>query len=310
MVVVGERMRGAQLKGIEPDREAAVTPLAATIAVKQFSTLKHDSTAIVLGEVLAAELGVKVGEVVALATRRSDGEKPSEYFQFFRVAGTFKTGHFSFDSTYLYTSLAAAGKVLGRNGLAGWGVRLTDAALAPKVGSEILKVSNEPLRIIEWSRVNEQWHESLGIQKRMIAIIVSLIIAVAAFNLVSTLVISVEDRRSDISILRTIGASPSSIMAIFVISGMFTGVVGTLAGLILGLGISANLTPLVELMEHSLSMTLVRSDVYLINKMPSDPHWHEIAAIGLMSMLLSLVATLYPSWKASRANPVEGLRYD
>ena len=159
-------------------------------------------------------------------------------------------------------------------------------------------------------RSNRNWFTAVQIEKRMMFIILTLIVAVAAFNLVSTLVMTVTDKRADIAILRTLGASPSSIMGIFVVQGALVGVIGTLSGLALGLLIAFNLSSIVPAIEHALGASLLPKDVYLISRMPSDPQWADIGPVVVIALLLSLAATLYPSWRASRIDPAEALRHE
>jgi len=148
------------------------------------------------------------------------------------------------------------------------------------------------------------------VEKRMMFIILTLIVAVAAFNLVSTLVMTVTDKRADIAILRTLGASPGSIMGIFVVQGAMVGVIGTLAGLLLGLGVALNIDVIVPALEQALGASFLPKDIYLISRMPSDPQQADIVPIAVLSLLMAFVATLYPSWHASRVNPAEALRYE
>ena len=164
--------------------------------------------------------------------------------------------------------------------------------------------------VSDWTRTNRQWFESVQIQKRMLFLILALIVAVAAFNLVSMLVMTVTDKRSDIAILRTLGATPRSIMGIFMVQGAASGVIGTLAGLLLGLLVAFNIGHIVPAIESLLGTTLLPANVYLIDHMPSDPRLTDIVPIVIISLLLSFVATLYPSWRASRLQPAESLRHE
>ena len=164
--------------------------------------------------------------------------------------------------------------------------------------------------IRDWTRQNRTWFAAVQLEKRMMFIILTLIVAVAAFNLVSTLVMTVTDKRADIAILRTLGASPSSIMGIFVVQGAMVGVIGTLAGLALGLGVAFNIDVIVPALEQLFRASFLPKDIYLISRMPSDPQQADIVPIAVISLVLAFVATLYPSWRASRVNPAEALRYE
>jgi lipoprotein-releasing system permease protein len=162
----------------------------------------------------------------------------------------------------------------------------------------------------DWTRTNRNWFDAVQIEKRLMFIILTLIVAVAAFNLVSTLVMTVTDKRADIAILRTLGASPRSIMGIFMIQGATAGIVGTAAGVALGLLVAFNIGTLVPALERLLSTSFLPASIYVISRMPSDPQWSDIVPIVAISLLLAFVATIYPSWRASRVNPAEALRYE
>ena len=166
------------------------------------------------------------------------------------------------------------------------------------------------LLIRDWTRQNRNWFAAVQLEKRMMFIILTLIVAVAAFNLVSTLVMTVTDKRADIAILRTLGASPRSIMGVFVVQGSLVGVLGTLAGLLLGLGVAFNIDVIVPALEGLLKASFLPKDIYLISRMPSEPLASDIVPIAIISLVLAFVATLYPSWRASRVNPAEALRYE
>jgi lipoprotein-releasing system permease protein len=169
---------------------------------------------------------------------------------------------------------------------------------------------SERVIVRDWTQQNRTWFAAVQVEKRMMFIILTLIVAVAAFNLVSTLVMTVTDKRADIAILRTLGASPGSIMGIFVVQGAAVGVIGTLAGLLLGLAVAFNIDVIVPFIEHLLHVSFLPRDIYLISKMPSDPQQSDIVPIAVISLVLAFLATVYPSWRASRVNPAEALRYE
>jgi len=189
-------------------------------------------------------------------------------------------------------------------------VKLRDLHQAREVAADLAKTLTGELVIRDWTRQNRTWFAAVQMEKRMMFIILTLIVAVAAFNLVSTLVMTVTDKRADIAILRTLGASPQSIMGIFVVQGAMVGVIGTFAGLALGLGIAYNIDVIVPALERLFHASFLPKDIYLISRMPSDPQQADIVPIAVISLVLAFLATLYPSWRASRVNPAEALRYE
>jgi len=203
-----------------------------------------------------------------------------------------------------------AAKLFRTGGITGVQLKLQDAQTARRVGDELAGSLGSGVIVRDWTHTNRNWFDAVQVEKRMMFIILTLIVAVAAFNLVSTLVMTVTDKRADIAILRTLGASPGSIMAIFMVQGALSGVMGTLGGLGLGLLTAFNIDTIVPAIEHLLGVRFLPGSIYLISKMPSDPQWADIMPIALISLVLSLAATLYPSWRASRVQPAEALRYE
>jgi lipoprotein-releasing system permease protein len=189
-------------------------------------------------------------------------------------------------------------------------LKLDDLFAARTVARELLAQLGNEFYASDWTRSHANFFRAVEIEKRVMFIILTLIVAVAAFNLVSTLVMTVTDKRADIAILRTLGASPGSIMGIFVVQGAAVGVIGTLAGLLLGLGIAVNIDVIVPALEQLFQASFLPKDIYLISKMPSDPRRDDIMPIALISLALAFLATIYPSWRASRVNPAEALRYE
>jgi lipoprotein-releasing system permease protein len=187
---------------------------------------------------------------------------------------------------------------------------LRDLHQAREVAAELAHSLSGNLLIRDWTRQNRNWFAAVQLEKRMMFIILTLIVAVAAFNLVSTLVMTVTDKRADIAILRTLGASPRSIMGIFMIQGATSGIIGTFSGVVLGLLVAFNIGTLVPALERLLSTSFLPSSIYIISRMPSDPRSADIVPIVLVSLALAFVATIYPSWRASRVNPAEALRYE
>jgi lipoprotein-releasing system permease protein len=226
------------------------------------------------------------------------------------VVGTFDSGHFEYDSALVMLHQDDAAKIFRLEGPTGIRIKLKDLNQAREVALVLSQTLSGNLLIRDWTRQNKTWFAAVQLEKRMMFIILTLIVAVAAFNLVSTLVMTVTDKRADIAILRTLGASPRSIMGIFVVQGAMVGVIGTLAGLLFGLAIAFNIDTLVPALERLLNASFLPKDIYLISRMPSDPQYNDIMPIAVIALVLAFLATLYPSWRASRVNPAEALRYE
>ncbi len=307
----GEDMRGAIVRGIDPAQEPQVTDIAAA-ARATLAKLQPGSFGVVLGAELARSLGVREGDPVTLIAPGGQvtpaGVVPR--LKQMTVVGTFDSGHFEYDSGLLMLNIEDAQRIFRLEGPTGVRLKLKDLNRAREVGAELQGQLSGEFLVRDWTRQNRTWFAAVQLEKRMMFIILTLIVAVAAFNLVSTLVMTVTDKRADIAILRTLGASPRSIMGIFVVQGAAVGVIGTLAGLLLGLLVALNIDVIVPALEHLLNASFLPRDIYLISRMPSDPQSSDIMPIALISLALAFVATLYPSWRASRVNPAEALRYE
>ncbi|EJE53280.1 lipoprotein releasing system, transmembrane protein, LolC/E family [Acidovorax sp. CF316] len=310
LIAHGDDMKGALVRGIDPALEGSVTSLAASNA-EVLATLVPGQFRVVLGSELAKSLGVKAGDAATLVVPAGQGGSQSgPRYQPLTVAGTVDSGHFQYDSTLVWMHQADAMATFGLRGPTGIGLKLQDLEQANAVAYQLARSVSGDLLLRDWTQQNRTWFEAVRLQKRMMFIILALIVAVAAFNLVSTLVMTVNDKRADIAILRTLGASPKSIMGVFVVQGAMVGVIGTLAGLALGLSIAYNIDVIVPAIEKALGATFLPKDIYLIDRMPSEPQGADIVPIALISLALAFVATLYPSWRASRVNPAEALRYE
>jgi len=307
----GEDMKGALVRGIDPALEGAVTDLAATNE-KTLNLLVPGEFRVVLGGELARALGVRVGDPVTLIAPAGQltpaGVVPR--LKQMTVAGTFDSGHYEYDSALVLLHHEDAQRIFRLEGPTGVRLKLKDLHQAREVAQQLAQSLSGQLLIRDWTQQNRTWFAAVQLEKRMMFIILTLIVAVAAFNLVSTLVMTVTDKRADIAILRTLGASPQSIMGIFVVQGAMVGVIGTLVGLLLGLGIAFNIDVIVPAIERALNASFLPKDIYLISKMPSEPQSSDIVPIAVISLVLAFVATLYPSWRASRVNPAEALRYE
>ena len=312
LVARGEDMRGAILRGISPAEEAGVTPLAAQLQGSTFAKLKPGEWNIVLGIELARSLGVREGDKITVVTPGGQvtpaGVVPR--LKQFTVAGTFEAGHYDYDSALALVHLDDAARLLRVEGATGVQLKLADAQAARAAAGHLAKALPAGISVRDWTRTNRNWFDAVQLEKRLMFIILTLIVAVAAFNLVSTLVMTVTDKRADIAILRTLGASPGAIMRIFMIQGATSGIVGTAAGVLFGLLVALNIGTLVPALERLLSTSFLPASIYVISRMPSDPQSTDIVPIVLISLALAFVATIYPSWRASRVNPAEALRYE
>ena len=307
----GETMKGVVLRGIDPALEGEVTDLAAAHP-QVLAQLQPGAFRVVLGLELARQLGVRVGDVVTLVAPSGQvtpaGVLPR--LKQMTVAGLFHSGHYEYDAALALMHVEDAQRLLRLEGPTGVRLKLHDLHQAPAVARELAHTLTEHLVLRDWTQQNKTWYAAVQLEKRMMFIILTLIVAVAAFNLVSTLVMTVQDKRADIAILRTLGACPRSIMAVFVVQGALVGVVGTLAGLLLGLAVAWNIDVIVPAIERLLHTSFLPQDIYLISHMPSDPQASDIVPIALISLVLAFVATVYPSWRASRVNPAQALRYE
>jgi lipoprotein-releasing system permease protein len=308
----GEDMKGVMVRGIDPAQEHLVTDVAGGAQAAVLAQLQPGGFGVVLGLELARSMGVRTGDQVTLMAPSGQitpaGVVPR--LKQMTVVGTFDSGHFEYDSALAMVHVDDAAKIFRLEGPSGVRLKLRDLHEARRVADELARTLSGDLVLRDWTRQNRTWFAAVQVEKRMMFIILTLIVAVAAFNLVSTLVMTVTDKRADIAILRTLGASPKSIMGVFMVQGAMVGVIGTLSGLLLGLGIALNIDVIVPALERALNASFLPKDIYLISRMPSDPQYADIMPIAVIALVLSFLATIYPSWRASRVNPAEALRYE
>jgi lipoprotein-releasing system permease protein len=313
MLSAGSAVRGALVRGILPEEEARVSDLGEKMRIGRLDDLKPGEFGVVLGADLARALALLPGDKVALVAPQGlvtpAGVIPR--LKQFTLVGVFEAGISDADAglALIHVKDAQALYQLGDN-VTGVRLKLDDLFAARDVANELLGELPRDLYATDWTRTHANFFRAVDIEKRMMFIILGLIILVAAINIVSTLVLAVKDKQSDIAILRTLGARPGSIMQIFIVQGMLMGVIGTLVGVVIGVLTALNIDVIVPAIESLFRIKFLSKDVYLIPELPSDLQWADVLSISLMALGLSFAATLYPSWSASRTNPAEALRYE
>ncbi|MFZ5502585.1 MAG: lipoprotein-releasing ABC transporter permease subunit [Pseudomonadota bacterium] len=313
MLSFGQSVQGAMVRGIDPSSETGITDLANKIKFGSLHELRGGEFGIVLGIDLARALGVRLDEKVMLIAPQGSitpaGMMPR--LKQFRVVGVFEIGMAPYDSSLALINLNDAQKLfqLG-DAVTGISNKLRNIDLAPLVAQDLQRKLPQQLYANDWTQQNSNYFRAVQIEKKMMFIILSLIVAVAAFNIVSTLVMAVTDKQADIAILRTLGASPRSIMKIFMVQGVVIGVIGTLLGCVSGIALALNLDVVVPFIEQLFGVQFLAKDVYYISELPSDLRYREVALVAAFSFLISLLATLYPSYRASQTQPAEALRYE
>ncbi|MGX4640316.1 lipoprotein-releasing ABC transporter permease subunit [Massilia sp. SYSU DXS3249] len=305
-------MRPVTIRGVLPDAERKVSDIANTMRQGSFDSLAPGSFNIVLGYALAAGLNVQVGDKVTmlLAQAQTTPAGMLPRMRSFTVSGIFESGHMEFDASLAFIGLEDAQKMERLSAPAGLRLRVADMHAAPQVAVELEKSMTGDLVMRDWSKLNAVWFGAVQTEKKMMFIILTLIVTVAAFNLVSTLVMTVTDKQPDIAILRTLGASPASIMKIFMVQGAVAGLLGTALGVGGGVLVALNIDVIVPFIENLLGVQFLSKDIYQFTAVPSDLRWPDVARIGSIAVLLAFAATLYPSWSASRVKPAEALRYE
>ncbi len=313
MLSLGDHAQGVMVRGILPDAENRLTGISGKMKQGSLAGLRPGEFGILLGVDLAHELDAQVGDKVLLLMPQGQitpaGMLPRA--KQFTVAGIFEVGMFPYDNALALVHLEDAQKLYRmENTISGIGARLHDVDRAPEVAQSLNGKLPLGLYASDWTRQNANYFRAVQMEKKMMFIILSLIVAVAAINIVSTLVMVVTDKQADIAILRTLGASPLSIMKIFMVQGIVIGLAGTLLGVFSGVAIALNIETIVPFIEHLFGIQFFEKSVYLISELPSDLHDSDVLTVAYFSFLISLIATLYPSWRASRTQPAEALRYE
>lgn len=311
LVTRGDVMRGVALRGVDPDLEGRVSEIPKHFIQGKALELKPGEFGMALGAELASILNVQLGDRITVMVPEGDinpaGMTPR--MRAFKLIGIIDSGHYEFDSTLAVIHWKDAASLLRLEGPSGLRLKLDDMQRAAKVADE-LSLKLPGLWVKDWTRQNKNWFAAVQTEKRMMFIILTLIIAVAAFNLVSTLVMTVTDKQGDIAILRTMGASAGMIQRIFFAQGFMIGALGTLGGIALGLLVSLNIDVIVPSLEAIFRVQFLPRDIYFISSLPSDVRSGDVVTVGLMAFFLSLLATLYPSWRAAKIQPAQALRYE
>ncbi|TLY80607.1 MAG: lipoprotein-releasing ABC transporter permease subunit [Gammaproteobacteria bacterium] len=300
------------LRGIEPQAEASVTEVARSITQGHLSDLTPGSDRIIVGEVIAERLGLAPGDTLTLLipTVAADGT-PAPKLREFTVAGVFEVGLQDHDATLVFAHLEDV-RALAPAGESAQGlrVRFHDALAAPAFAAKLRALLPRGLDIIDWTQDNANYFRAIRIEKTMMSLILLLIVAVAAFNIVAMLVMVVTDKRTDIAILRTFGASPRRVMGIFITQGLVIGWLGVALGIALGVTLALNVDTIVPFLEHTFRFQIMDADVYYITSIPSDVQWANVVTIAAAALLLTAIATVYPAIRAARTAPAEALRYE
>ncbi|HEV7986797.1 MAG TPA: lipoprotein-releasing ABC transporter permease subunit [Steroidobacteraceae bacterium] len=313
LLMHGEHTAGTAVRGVQPEQERRAVGLAERIQGGRVEDLLDGSYRIILGDALAESLAAHVGDDVVLIAPKGDatpaGIEPR--MRRFRVAGTFHSGMYEYDRALALLNLADAARIyqLGDR-VSGLRLALSDPFMAPRLVRDLALSRGGGYYVSDWTRNHANFFRSIEITKSMLFVILLLLVAVAAFNLVATLVMVVKEKRGDIAILRTIGAAPRSVLAIFTIQGTFIGFTGTAAGAALGLILSANLEALVHALERVLGTHFLDAKVYFMSDLPAYAEWGDVLRICGVAFALCAVATLYPAWRAAGTQPAEALRHD
>lgn len=319
MLSYGQGVQGAIIRGILPAAEDKVADLGIHMKAGRLDDLRAGEFGIILGADLAYALGAQLGDKVVVMAPQGQftptGVVPR--LKQFTLVGLFQIGMYEYDAGLALIHMEDAARLyrMGEN-VSGVRLKLKDLFEAPSMSATITDQLNRRLNpfgnyfVTDWTQQHANFFRAVQMEKRVMFIILTLIVAVAAFNIVSTLVMAVTDKRADIAIMRTFGASPSSIMKIFMIQGAFIGVIGTLLGAVFGVLIALNVETIVPFIEQLFNVQFLAKDVYYISDLPSDLIWSDVVTIVAVSFALSLLATIYPSYKASRLNPAEALRYE
>lgn len=312
MLVKDKRVNGTVVRGILPEQESRVSSVNEKMKFGSLDDLKPGGYGIVIGAELARSLGVLPGDKVTLVAPEANvtpaGLLPR--LKRFTVVGIFQVGMHEYDSALAFINMQDAMTLFRQDGPTGLRLKTSDVLEAPRISRRVAAAIPGHYSVIDWTQMHANFFRALKTEKTVMFAILMLIVAVAAFNIISTLVMVVTDKQADIAVLRTLGASPGSILSIFMIQGTVIGFIGILIGIIGGVWLSLNVETLVPAIENLFHVKFLSPDVYYISELPSDLHGHDVVVIGLVAFAFCVVATIYPAWRAARTEPAEALRYE
>jgi lipoprotein-releasing system permease protein len=307
------RISGAMIRGVRPELESSVSEVGKSTKQGSFDLLEPGKYRVVLGSELAHTLGVSVGDQVTLMAPQMRATPVGVIPQMrrFEVVGLFEVGMYEYDRGFAFVHMTDAAKLFREgDGVTGVRLKLDDMFKAWRVAQDLTTRLDGNYSVRDWTQQHSNFFRAVKTEKLVMFIILSLIVAVAAFNLVSTLVMVVTDKQSDIAILRTLGASPRLVMTVFMVQGLAVGVIGSALGLIFGVTIASHIDIIVPFLERTFGFEAMPGDIYYISSVPSQLRWPDVGRIGVLSVLFSVVATLYPAWRAARTAPAQALRYE
>jgi lipoprotein-releasing system permease protein len=313
MLSQGNRVRGTLIRGVDPTLEPRVSTIHDHIIQGQFNSLQAGEFGIILGHDLARAMGVRTGDKITLITPHVSPTPAGVIPRLKRlnVVGIFEIGMYEYDSALAIMNIEDAAKLFRiPNQVTGLRLKLDDVFQAPSITRDIMNTLSPEYRAVDWTYQHANFFRALKTEKTVMFVILLLIVAVAAFNIVSTLIMMVTDKQADIAILRTLGMTPGDIMVIFMVQGVLIGIFGTLLGIIGGVTLALNVENIIAFIESLLGYAILSPEVYYISSIPSDLRWDDVTVIGITAFVLSLLSTLYPSWRAAQTRPAEALRYD